>query len=99
MIKVIVGYKLKKDADLQPILFKLRMAAMSYLGYVGSENLLSEQDPSIVAIVTTWEGVEHWRLWETSKARLELLREAKPLLVEGPKITIYRVMPTTRWQW
>ena len=99
MVKVIIGYKVKKDADIQSILFKLRSAAMTYLGYVGSENLLSEQDPSIVTVITTWDGVEHWRLWESSKTRLELVKELKPLLVEGPKITIYRVMPTTRWQW
>jgi antibiotic biosynthesis monooxygenase (ABM) superfamily enzyme len=99
MIKVIIGYKLKKGADIQTILFKLRSTAMSYLGYVGSENLLSEQDPSIVTIITTWNGVEDWRLWEISRARQELLQELMPLLAEEPKITIYRIMPTTRWQW
>jgi len=97
MIKVIIGYKLKQGAEIQPILLKLRSTAMTYLGYVGAENLLSEQDPSIVTIITTWEKVEHWRLWETSKARQELYREVGPLLAEEAKITIYRVMPTTRW--
>ena len=55
MIKVINGYKLKQGADLQPVLLKLREHAMSYPGYVGAENLVSDKDPSIVAIITTWD--------------------------------------------
>ena len=97
MIKVIVGYRLKKGADIQPMLLKLRSYAMTYLGFVGAENLLSEQDSSIVAMVSTWEKVEDWRLWETSKARREILREAEALLVEEPRVTIHRIMPTVRW--
>jgi len=97
MIKVIVGYKLKKSANIQPILLKLRSHAMTYRGYVGAENLLSEQDISIVAMVTTWEKVEDWRSWETSKAKQEILREAEAILAEEPRVTIYRIIPTVRW--
>ncbi|GAG67631.1 unnamed protein product [marine sediment metagenome] len=97
MVKVIIGFKLKQGANIQPILLKLRSAAMTYLGFVGAENLLSEQDPSIVTIITTWEKVENWRLWETSRTGRQLLRETKPLLEEEPKVTIYRVMSTTSW--
>ena len=98
MIKVIIGYKLKDGADIQPVLLKLRSHAMTYPGFVGAENLLSEQDFSIVASVSTWEGVENWRVWEDSKISQEVFREAGPLLVEEPKVTIYRIMPTVRWR-
>ena len=97
MIKVITGYKLKKGADIQPILLKLRSYAITYPGFVGAENLLSEQNISIVATVSTWERVENWRLWEGSKISQEVLRETEALLVEEPKVTIYRIMPTIRW--
>ncbi len=97
MIKVIVGYKLKRGADIQPILLRLRSYAVTYSGFVGAENLLSEQDSSIVAMVSTWGKVEDWRLWETSKARQQILREAEALLVEKPRVTVYRIMPTVRW--
>ena len=97
MIKVIVGYKLKEGADIQPILLKLRSNAMQYPGFIGAENLLSEKDSSIVAMVSTWEKVEDWRIWEKSKIRQELLRQTERLLVEEPKVTIYRTMPTARW--
>lgn len=97
MIKVINGYKLKRDADLQPLLLKLREHAMSYLGYVGAENLVSDKDPSIVAIITTWESVEHWRAWQESKMRGEIMKEAEPLLEEEMRVSVYRVIPTARW--
>jgi len=97
MVKVIIGFKLKSGASIQPKLLKLRSAAMTYVGFVGAENLLSEQDPSIVTIITTWEKVEHWKLWETSRTRQELHRETEPILEEEPKVTVYRVMPTTSW--
>ena len=97
MVKVIIGFKLKSGASIQPMLLKLRSHAMTYPGFVAAENLVSDKDTSIAAVITTWEKIENWRLWEGSKISQEILREAEPLLVEELRVTIYRVMPTTRW--
>jgi heme-degrading monooxygenase HmoA len=97
VIKVINGYKLKQGADLQPVLLKLREHAMSYPGYVGAENLVSDKDPSIVAIITTWDSVEQWRDWQGSRMRGEIMKEAEPLLEEELRVSVYRVIPTVRW--
>jgi heme-degrading monooxygenase HmoA len=97
VIKVINGYKLKQGADLQPVLLKLREHAMSYPGYVGAENLVSDKDPSIVAIITTWDSVEQWRDWQESRMRGEIMKEAEPLLEEELRVSVYRVIPTVRW--
>ena len=97
MIKVINGYKLKRGADIEPILLRLREYAMSYPGYVGAENLVSDSDPSIVAIISTWESVEHWKAWQESKMRGGIMREAAPLLEEELRVSIYRVLSTMRW--
>jgi len=97
VIKVINGYKLKRDADLQPVLLKLREHAMSYPGYVGAENLVSDRDSSIVAIITTWDSVEQWREWQESKMRGQIMKEAEPLLEEELRVSVYRVIPTVRW--
>lgn len=97
MIKVINGYKLKRDADLQPVLLKLREHAMSYPGYLGADNLVSDKDSSIVAIITTWDSVEQWRDWQESKMRGEIMKEAEPLLEEEMRVSVYRVIPTVKW--
>ena len=97
MIKAIIGYRLKSGATIEPILFKLRAGAMTYPGFVNSENLLSEQDTSIVATISTWQKTEDWRLWESSRTRQEIIRQAEEFFVEEPKITLYTIMPTVRW--
>jgi heme-degrading monooxygenase HmoA len=97
MLKVIIGYKVKEGTDVMPMLLKLRAQAMTYPGYVGAENLMNNQDVSIVAIITTWEGEEYWRDWEKSKARRAIISEYKKILVEDPKVAVYRIIPTKSW--
>jgi heme-degrading monooxygenase HmoA len=97
MVKVIIGYKLKRGADILPMLVKLRSHAMTYPGYVGAENLMNNKDVTIVAIITTWEEVEYFRDWEKSRSRQAIIREFEDILVEEPKVTIYRIIPTRKW--
>jgi heme-degrading monooxygenase HmoA len=97
VIKAIVGYKLKEGADFGPILRKLWSQAAQSPGFIGAENLLSEADHNIVALVTTWETIENWHGWEKSRIRQDILREAAPLLEEDPRVTVYTVTPTVRW--
>ena len=97
MVKVIVGYKVKKGADIQPILLKLRSHAIQYSGFVGAENFVREKVSSIIMVVYTWQSVNDWREWEKSKIRQGLLKEAKTLLEDEPRVTIYTVAPTVRW--
>jgi heme-degrading monooxygenase HmoA len=96
MIKVIRGYKLKEGADLQPIFLKLRAHALTYPGYVGGENLVSEQNNRIFAMLSTWENAEQWRLWETSTTVKEILKEINSLIIGKPRLTVYRIMSTRK---
>ena len=59
MIKGIIGYKVLRYEDLAPILMKLRSHAMQYPGFVGAENLVSEEDLSVVMMTTTWQTTEN----------------------------------------
>ena len=97
MIKVIVGYRLKPGADIHPVLTKLRSYAITFPGFISAENLVSAQDSSIVAILYTWDRIENWKTWENTKIRKQILNETEELLLEQPRITIYRVEPTTGW--
>jgi heme-degrading monooxygenase HmoA len=97
MVKVIIGYKLRRGADILPMLVKLRSHAMTYPGYVGAENLMNNKDVTIVAIITTWEEVEYFRDWEKSRSRQAIIKEFQDTLVEEPKVTIYRIIPTRKW--
>lgn len=97
MVKIIVGYKVKKGADIQPILLKLRSHAMQYPGFVGAENFVREKVGPVIMVIYTWQSANDWTEWEKSSIRQGLLKEAKTLLEDEPKVTIYTVAPTVRW--
>lgn len=97
MIAVVVGYKIKTGTDIQPVLMKLRSDAMTYPGFIKAENLISAKDKTIAAIIYTWDKIEDWHVWETSRIRQVILKQAEAILLEQPRITVYRIMPTTGW--
>ncbi len=98
MIKGIVGCKVRTDRDLEPVLLKLKSHATQYQGFKGMENLVSEKNASVVAMVSTWERIEDWKSWEQSTITQELFREAEALLMEEPRVTTYRmIMPSVTW--
>ena len=98
MIKGIIGYKVLRYKDLEPILMKLRSHAMQYPGFVGAENLVSEKDLSVVIMITTWETIENLSTWAESKITKDLLAQAKAVMVGEARLTAYRTMPTTKWR-
>lgn len=97
MIKVIVGYRVKKGADIRPLLLKLRMDAMQYPGFVGAENLTSRRDTSVIIVISTWERPENWIAWEKSKVGAELLKDIEPLVEDKTRVEIYDIIPTRQW--
>ena len=97
MIKGIVGCKVRSYKDLEPIMVKLRSHAMQYPGFVSAENLISEEDFSVVVMTSTWETIENWKLWVDSRITQDLFRQAEALLKEKPRITVYTIMPTAKW--
>ena len=97
MIRVIEGHKVKDYIDMQPILLKIRANAMQYPGYVGSEFLIDNKANDVVVVISTWMTPEAWQLWEKSKVRVDLYQQAEWLMVEEPRISIYRIVPTQAW--
>jgi len=98
MIKGIIGYKVLRYKDVEPILMQLRSHAMQYPGFVSAENLVSEEDLSVVVMLSTWETVENWRAWVESRVTQDLLHQAKAVVMQAARITSYRTMPTVEWR-
>jgi antibiotic biosynthesis monooxygenase (ABM) superfamily enzyme len=98
LIKGIIGYKVLSYKDLEPILMKLRSYAMQYPGFLGAENLVSEEDFSVVLMITTWETIENWRTWAGSRGTQDLLQQAKGVVTGAARLTAYRTMPTVEWR-
>lgn len=92
MIRVLVGYKVKRGEDIQPMLIKLRGNALSFKGFIRDEVLQNHKDSSIIVKISTWDSVEMWQNWENSSLRQELQEELKELLDEEPRISTYRIV-------
>jgi len=94
MIKVIVERHVKEGNSLPPLLREFRTAAMHQPGYITGETLVSTEDKSIVAVISTWRSLEDWKAWETSETRARLYQQIEPLLAEKPRVRTYQIMAT-----
>ena len=96
MVRIVIERHLKegKKGDLLPLLRELRAVAMHQPGYVTGETLGSTRDPSIISVLTTWQSLEDWKVWETSETRVKIYEKIESLLVEKPKVSIYQVLAT-----
>jgi len=98
MVRILIERHLKegKRGDLMHLLRLLRTAAMCQPGYVTGETLTSTEDPSIISVLSTWHSLEEWEAWEKSRTRINLYNRIESLLVEEPKVSIYRVAATEK---
>lgn len=96
MIKVVIERRLKKGEDISPLLRELRATAMHHPGYVTGETLVSAEDRSNIVVLSTWQKVEQWRMWEASASRARLCEQIQPLLVEKPKVKVYEIVATEK---
>jgi heme-degrading monooxygenase HmoA len=96
MIRVIIERRLKTDRkkELIPLLNKLRAEAVHRPGYVSAETLSNIQDASIMVVLSAWRNLTDWQMWEESKVRAELYQQIEPLLMEKPRVSIFRVTAT-----
>jgi heme-degrading monooxygenase HmoA len=97
VIRALVGYKLKTDFDILPVLLQLRSSEMSYPGFISSENLQSKDESHTVVTMETWDKLSDWKAWESSKVRQSILTQLEGHLLDNPKVTVYTIMPTVGW--
>jgi len=97
MIKVMIGFNKKPDADIQPVIQKIKAFAMTFRGFAGIEDLESEEGGSIVVLLFNWKSTDDWNAWKASHAQKQILDEAQGLLMDRPKMTAYKVVPVTGW--
>ena len=101
MVKGIIGYKVLSYKDVESIFMQLRSHAMQSPGFVSAENLVSDEDLSVVVMVSTWETIESWMTWAESRITKDLLRQlqqAKAVVMGAARLTAYRTMPTVKWR-
>ncbi len=72
--KILIKRIFQKGADqqIQPILQKMRTAAMGQAGYISGETLTNYENPQRVTVISTWQNMESWTRWKNSPERSQL---------------------------
>jgi len=90
-IKIIIRRKVpkEKEAKLLPLLVEMRSKATTQPGYISGETMRNVNDPQDFIVISTWQSVEAWKNWETSKGRTEIQNRIDALLGEKTVYGVY----------
>lgn len=92
MIRVLIERHAQEGVRLLPLLRDIRAEAMKQPGYISGETLVDAKDKSNIIVISTWDSTGDWRAWQKSKRRAELDQKIGALLVEPPKVTVFRYL-------
>ena len=81
-IKVIIERRIVpgNESALSDLLLRLRGKAMRAKGYISGETLRSLDDPFEYLVISAWNNLDDWKLWEADKERQEIESEIDSLL-------------------
>lgn len=81
-VKILITRTVPHDKALTMVgLFReMRALATAQPGYISGETLKSLDEPDLYLIISTWQSVEDWNTWLTSKERQEVQSKIDELL-------------------
>ena len=90
-VKIIIRRKVAKDkeGDLMPLLIQLRALATAQPGYVSGETLRNVSNPEDFLVISTWQSVDNWNGWMSSKQRAEIQQKIDAMLGEKTEYNVY----------
>jgi antibiotic biosynthesis monooxygenase (ABM) superfamily enzyme len=90
-VKIIIRRKVAKDkeGDLMPLLIQLRALATAQPGYVSGETLRNVSNPEDFLVISTWQSVDNWNVWMSSKQRAEIQQKIDAMLGEKTEYDVY----------
>ena len=96
MVRIIIERHIKagRRGEFIDLLNKLRAAVVHHPGFISGETLASIEDAFIISVLSTWQSLDAWKKWEETQPRIKLEQQIEPLLLENPKVRIYKVMAT-----
>ena len=82
MVRVILEHKAKDTEKLIEVIREVRNEAMKQQGYITGETLVNTEDPTNVLVISTWDSLNDWRIWDSSEVRVQLKARINKLLTE-----------------
>lgn len=92
-IKVLIRRKFKSATmkDASAMLIQARSNAMKHKGYVSSETLVSNTDPTSVLVISMWHTQENWDAYKNSSARQENERKYSEVLEGETQYEVFKM--------
>jgi len=81
----------EKEADLAPLVVRLRSLARAQPGYISGETLkcIDPSDTDEYLVRSTWQTVEQWRAWLRSEDRSTIQKKIDSITGEATRYRIY----------
>jgi len=90
-VKIIINRKVskEKEEELRPLLIQLRALATAQPGYISGETLRNIDRPEEYLVISTWQSVENWKTWASSKERSGIQEKIDSLLGTKTEYNLY----------
>jgi heme-degrading monooxygenase HmoA len=90
-VKIIINrwVEKNKEAELLPLLIQLRALATAQPGYISGETLRNVENPEEFLVISTWQSIENWKAWLSSKQREEIQKKIDGFLGRESEYKIY----------
>jgi heme-degrading monooxygenase HmoA len=90
-VRIIIDRKVKKgkEKDFARMLRELRSKAMPSKGYISGETLRAQDDPHNYIVISTWQSLEDWKMWEKQPERKKIHARIEKLMARPTKTKIY----------
>lgn len=90
-LKVIIRRRVpkQKEQEVLPLLIQLRALATAQPGYISGETLRNVNQPDQLLVISTWQSMDAWEAWESSKQRLKIQETIDALLGEKTDYGVY----------
>ena len=81
-VKIIIKRRVakEKEAELLPLLIQLRSLATAQPGYITGETLRNMDNPEEYLVISTWQSLDNWNAWASSKQRGDIQEKVDALL-------------------
>ena len=80
---IIIKRKVPKQKE------KNLLLAVAQPGYISGQTLKSVDDPEELLVISTWQSVDNWKAWLSSKQRGEIQDKIDKMLGEKTEYGVY----------
>ncbi|MCE5242913.1 MAG: antibiotic biosynthesis monooxygenase family protein [Syntrophobacteraceae bacterium] len=78
-----------QEMKLREALVQLRSHAIKAKGYISGETLRAVDNPQKYLVLSNWNTVEDWKVWQKNPERAKIQAELNKLLIKPETCTVY----------